>query len=81
MTMKLWLLRPIDDRNGPWEPWYDKCFGFVIRADSEEEARRMAELDSGAEVTGAWSLAKWSSCVELTATGDAEVVIKDEHWA
>lgn len=31
--MKLWLLRPIETE-GPnlWDPWYDKAFGFVVRA-------------------------------------------------
>lgn len=37
--MKLWLLRPIKD----WIPWYDKSFGFVIRAESEDAAREMAD--------------------------------------
>jgi hypothetical protein len=41
--MKLWLLRPIEGlENDPWEPWYDKVFGFVIRAETEERAREIA---------------------------------------
>ena len=43
--MKLWLLEakanlPTDDN--PWEPWYDKSFGFVVRAETEAEARKIA---------------------------------------
>lgn len=37
--MRLWELRPIDKDSGPWEPWYDKAFGFVVRADTEAQAR------------------------------------------
>lgn len=47
---KLWLLRPIDENSPPWTPWYDKAFGFVIRAESEREARRMTE--SRTNITG-----------------------------
>jgi len=46
--MNLWLLRPSsnlpDDRaKNPWIPWYDKCFGMVIRAETEEDARKLAD--------------------------------------
>ncbi len=43
--MKLYLLRPLK----VWQPWYDKCFGMVIRANSEEEARKEASNHSGDE--------------------------------
>lgn len=36
--MKLWLLRPVvglDENDNPWWPWYDKAFGFVVRAETE----------------------------------------------
>lgn len=36
--MKIWLLRPIDGCD-EWNPWYDKAFGFVVRAAREQEAR------------------------------------------
>jgi hypothetical protein len=44
--MKLWLLRPKEGRSH-WEPWYDKAFGFVVRANSETEARKLASGDAG----------------------------------
>ena len=40
--MKLWILMPKENLNkgdDPWNPWYDKCFGMIIRAKTEEEAR------------------------------------------
>ena len=48
--MKLWLLRPIEGlENDPWEPWYDKAFGFVIRAETEKRAREIANENGGNE--------------------------------
>ncbi len=44
MSGKLWLLRPREDlskTDNPWEPWYNRAFGFVVRAETEAEARRM----------------------------------------
>lgn len=95
MVRRLWLLRPLDGlpkENNPWEPWYDKTFGFVVCADSEEEARQLANADGGHEVgpvshtvyrTGgdAWLDAKLSSCVELTANREKGVIIYDHASA
>jgi hypothetical protein len=53
--VKLWLLRPVDNLpNGdnPWEPWYDKAFGFVVRAKNEQEAREFATAEAGDENRG-----------------------------
>jgi len=52
--MKLWLLRPVvghgNLEDDPWSPWYDKAVGFVIRADTEENARVLAQSRGGDEV-------------------------------
>jgi hypothetical protein len=89
--MKLWLLRPmpgLTDDN-PWDPWYDKAFGFIVRAETEEQARAFAHDRAGDENRGEfleekiantkepWKNAKYSSCIELTSDGDAEVIMKD----
>ncbi|MHC4620581.1 MAG: hypothetical protein ACYTEQ_22770 [Planctomycetota bacterium] len=87
--MKLWLLRPhedLPDDNNPWEPWYDKCFGMVVRAATENEARAMAQGvdesgDYEEDMRGAWLDSTLSTCTELTAEGEPGVVIRDEHWA
>lgn len=50
--MKLWLLRPIDPDAGgdnPWEPWYDKLFGAVVRAETEDQARLLVSAHAGDE--------------------------------
>lgn len=76
--MKLWLLRPMEDNN-LWDPWYDKCFGFVVRAESEEEARKIvgSSIEFGDEGKEAWLDPKNSTCVELTIEGKEEVIIRD----
>jgi len=89
--VKLWILQPIEDHpSGNWSPWFDKAFGFVVRADSESEARNFADMESGDENGRNWSrrdvMNPWldpetSTCVELTASGDAGVVMKDFHAA
>lgn len=90
--MKLYLLRPVDnlpDNDNPWDPWYNKCFGFVVRAKNEPEARQFATEDAGDENRGTFMGAKisrtnapwldpmYSTCVELKKVGDAGVIIKD----
>lgn len=94
--MKLWLLRPVEDlplSDNPWEPWYDKCFGFVVRSDTEHGAREYAQAGAGderrwefmrkqtARTTTPWLDPKYSTCVELTADGDAGIVMQDFHAA
>ncbi len=93
--MKLWLLRPKKDLpkdDSPWDPWYDKVFGFVVRAETEEEARRLANEQGGDETgeirtivyrTGGnpWLDSKYSTCEILTEDGEPEVIIIDEARA
>ena len=80
--MKLWLLRPIRERKkrNAWEPWYDKAFGFVIRAETEQDARQLANDSGGDEVQNGhdpWLDRKQSTCVELLAKGKEENIIMD----
>lgn len=78
--MKLFILRPkydLKDEDNPWKPWYDKCFGFVISAENEEEARNIAHENGCDENRGwfcdrkisntqsPWKEEKYSSCKEL----------------
>lgn len=94
--MKLWLLRPVGydgadydeaDIDPLWNPWYDKTFGFVVRAETEDEARQLAQGEAGDEAreslngTPAWTSAEHSTCIELTVDGPTEIVIVDNHAA
>ncbi len=54
--MKLWYLAPRDDlpddSSNPWYPRYDVAYAFVVRAETEEEARKYAVQSSGDEIPG-----------------------------
>ena len=71
--MKLWLLKPYED----WEPWFDKAFGFVIRAETEEAARAIASENAGDEGGTPWLLSSHTSCVELLPEGESGLVLRD----
>jgi hypothetical protein len=76
--VKLWLLKPVHiegDRRWGW----DCAHGFVVRADSETDARLLAAGESGDELPTAWLKPELSTCEELTAEGGAEVVLRDFH--
>lgn len=75
--MKLWILRPIDENDSPWEPWYDKAFGFVVRAENVEKARQIAAIWSGREGEEAWTNPYLSTCNELTQIGDEDMIIRN----
>lgn len=88
--MKLWLLKPIDKSAEPWAVGcYDVSHGFVIRAETEADARHMAAYSvayltaESIESLGEHGLEKeWldpalTSCNELTANGNAEIVVRD----
>ncbi len=71
--MKLWLLRPAEG----WDPWYDKAFGFVVRAETEADARKLVAPRAGQEGEHVWLNYNLTTCVELTQNGPAEIVIRD----
>ena len=83
--MKLWILEPHKEdgegKVGPWECWYDKAFGFVVRAESEKRARELAEAKAGDESSewegagAVWQNSKYTSCVKLTDSGEEGIVI------
>ncbi len=85
--MKLWLLKARKDLpsgDSPWEPWYDKHFGFVVRAETEEQARQIAHESAGYENYGQlqpWLNSKYSECAELLQDGAAGMVLEDFHAA
>lgn len=94
--MKLWKLtnrETLPENDDPWDPWYDKAFGFVVRAETEEDARKIADKNAGGENRGEfmdrriantnhpWLYAKYSTCEELTADGEAGMILRDFHAA
>jgi hypothetical protein len=71
--MTLWILRPVTD----WKPWYDKSFGFVVRAENESAARVIASENAGDEGAAAWLKSEETTCQELTADGPATMILRD----
>jgi hypothetical protein len=92
--MKLYVLRPTSKGHSTnWKPWYDKTFGYVLRAEDEKTAREMADKEAGDENRGEfmmevtstekhpWLNPEYSICVELTNEGEAEIIITDHRSA
>src|SRR5947209_6503280 len=75
--MKLWMLRPLKDDSAPWLPYYDRMFGFVVRAATEEAARSLAASSCGDEGSDAWLSGRSATCVELRADGPAGVIMEE----
>lgn len=77
--MNIYILKPREDlpKENPWKPWYDACFGMVVIAGSEAEAREIAKNDAHAEGGDAWEDASLSTCEILSRGGDARVVLQD----
>ena len=94
--MKLWLLKPnehLTDGDNPWQPWYDKCFGMVIRAETEERARQIAHENASDEnrneflgefisqTNQPWLNKKYSDCIELNQSGEEGLILQDMRMA
>jgi hypothetical protein len=70
------MLRPVEGAP-EWTPWYDKAFGVIVRADTEEEARDMASECRGDEGKAVWLDESKTTCVELTPDGEKEIIMVD----
>ena len=85
--MKLYILRPhrnLPDNDDPWIPWYDKPFGYIVRAESEIEARELCakNSDDSSSLDGdVWRNHHYVECRELTSNGEAGIIIRDFHAA
>ncbi len=86
-AMKLWLLRPIDDLSEQDDPWWnrqEKVHGFVIRAETEQQAREIAHQNAGDEnrmsalTDTPWLDPKYTTCkLLLPDVGMEGVIIRD----
>lgn len=56
---------------------WDCSYGFMIRAESEEDARNMAAAECGDEGPESWTDSDLSTCDIISADGAAEVVMQD----
>lgn len=87
--MNIYILKPISTEAGSkWHPWYDKTFGMIVSADSEGEARYLANENSCGEDGGwgvddnygVWLNEKQTTCKILEAN-ESEVIMKDFRGA
>lgn len=82
---KLWMLQPklnlgFTDYD-PWNPWYDKNFGVIVRAADEQEARGIAAKSCAYEGEEAWLSCEHSDCVELPSDGPSGLIMVDHRAA
>jgi hypothetical protein len=70
---KLWIV----EREGKQEPIYDAAHGFIIRAETEEDARIIASENHGDEGPDCWLDVTRSDVRELLADGVPGVVMTD----
>lgn len=79
---RFWLIEPVEDlpKGNPWDPWFDLCFGMVVRAKDEAEARKLAFERGGTQDKGkAWLDPSLSNCINLLNEGNSEIIL--ESWA
>lgn len=79
--MKLFVLkarRDLPDKEDPFD--YDMHWGFVIRAKNSEKARIIAAEGC---IPGAanqyWLNEKYTTCEEITLSGEPEIILEDYH--
>jgi hypothetical protein len=89
---KLWILNPRKDLShgyDPWEQWYDKCFGMIVSARSEKDARIVA-AEMGCEENywydkngedSPWLYPEYSTCEELKVPQHDYCIMQDIHYA
>ena len=85
--MRLWVLDVVElelnlpTKDDPWGyGWWDTARGFVVRAESEEQARELANAQAGEENSKGykpWLESKYTTCEELTYEGEPGIVIRD----
>lgn len=68
--MKLWLL-------SRGSKSVDEAYGFVVRAKTEADARLIAAENCGDEGHNVWLQTKKSTCEQLSARGDREMILRD----
>lgn len=72
--MKLWLLKKRSDlpnNDDPWYPEHDKNHGLIVRAETEERARRIAQDNASDEKEATEMRQESPGQVFVTRTFDA----------
>ena len=79
--LRIFVLKAREDlpnTDNPFRPWYDKTFGVVVRAGSEDSARCLVSEELGpTEGRDVWMLPHYTECLELTGCGESEIILTD----
>ncbi len=80
--MPLFILKPRMDlrsADDPWDSWSHSAFRFVVRAQNETEARKLAQDNGGNEMRtkAVWLSAEYTICELLTQEGVSMVICRD----
>lgn len=77
--MKLWLLEPIDKHDSPFGCFYDVYDGFVVRAETEQQARKIAcdaaDREEKWRAQSPWLNPEHTTCDEVLVDGEPGVVM------
>ena len=84
VTTKLWILEPREDLpadDNPWEPWFNRCFGIIVEAATEDRARAIAHENCTCK--DQWILRdkrafidpRYTTCTELRPSGQDRFVM------
>lgn len=80
--MKIYQLFSKDDdsdgEKNPWRRTYDCAYGFVVCAESEEQARQLAASYCGDEKAEAWLDSGFSTCEEVNPLKPC-IILRDFH--
>lgn len=79
--MRFWKLEPTEAEDNP-HVVYDCMSLFIVRAESEEQARELAASQHKDEGAECWLNPKWSTCEEFefpTLDGAEEIVWREDH--
>ena len=77
--MALWLLKPKENLvENYWDNPYDKQHGFVIRAQSETEARRIAQENAAQESfrESVWLDPTITECTQVQPEGNSALILE-----
>ena len=67
-----------DSGGSSWSAYWDAVFGFVVRAETEEQARSLVVGCGGnEEMSNPWTDPLQSDCTVLTGDGEAMVIMRD----
>lgn len=81
--MRLWHIfarGDLPEHDNPWNPWFDTAVGFVVRAETEQRARELANEMAGDECRrqdDAWTNSRYSHCHQLPVDGAEGVILRD----